>query len=712
MLKRRFTKGGLPALVLIALVMASWFVQMTFPIESFDFFYHLATGRWIVEHRSIPTHEVFSSTAKGTRWITHEWAVQVILYWLYRLVGIDGLLVIKSLWLTLTAGLLMLLGRRLKSPPGWTALLTALAAPCLAFRAFLRPHVVSWGFMAILLVMLYSGLPAARNRRMAAIAGLFLIWANCHSGFVFGLFVLGIFQASDFIRHLRKPTEGSHLHRFSGSFLPLGTAVVAALINPNTWHAFIYPYLFMSHPELFRLVSELRPLSTPVFQGGWFIAIVYGLFTAAALLYLLRLRQGSLRELILLAVFGFLGINSVRNVSDAVLVILPGIMLHSGNWTGTLQPRIKALWRRIGASGGWLVAAGVAVFLFWTALGAGIPIDGMNRRHFGLGRKDSNYPTGAVEYIKKNDIKGNYYNTFAFGGYLLWELYPNPNNFIHGELFVFIGKIMDAYLGVLDGTVSLDRLRSDFGVNSLLISYPGVTDSASKGLYAVLPVDRSWVPVYWDDSVMLFIHEDVENELLTIRDGYRLVHPLERTLTRIDAIVGQNPEGVRTEALRAHADYPRNTGGAVYLGRYHALRGEHAKAIAYYDMVLDRHPDNHVIRNQKALGLMEINRLVEADAEWERLLREKPEDMLAVVSRGICLHRMGRRLEAMILYRRAENAGYRSAELMNGIGIFFAEEKNYSKAIESWERGLQIDPEHVQIRNNLERARTMKGKGQ
>jgi len=38
-----------------------------------DSYWHLAAGRWIIEHRTIPTTDPFSWTFAGSPWLAHEW---------------------------------------------------------------------------------------------------------------------------------------------------------------------------------------------------------------------------------------------------------------------------------------------------------------------------------------------------------------------------------------------------------------------------------------------------------------------------------------------------------------------------------------------------------------------------------------------------------------------------------------------------------------
>jgi hypothetical protein len=698
--------SGYSALILFSVVVASWFVQTVFPIQSFDFYYHLATGRWIVDNASIPVHDVFSSTASGTRWVTHEWAVQVVMYLFFLVIGLNGLIVLKAIWLAAVAALLCLLGSSLKSPAWWTALLVALAAPCIAFRAFLRPHVVSHGFMAVLITLLYTGVPQRTRSRMMVFGLLFLVWSNCHSGFVFGLFILVIHEAGAVLAG-----RAAGRKKLPESLAVAGVAAVSALINPNTWRSFAYPFAFIRHSELFGLVAELRPVTTPAFQGGWFIPIFMSLMLSAAVLCLLRIRHGSSRELILLVVFGYLAMKSVRNIPNAALVVLPGLFVHGG-----------AVLRRISGQSGWryLTVPAMAavlvipVFLIRTACTHGIPTDRVHRRSAGLGVHELNYPKGAVDYLGQNSVHGHYFNTFAFGGYLLWAMYPEPSVFIDGRLFVFHGPVLKAYLGVLSGGMSLDELHDRHGVTHLVLAYPETPGEAESGLYALLTGDTGWRTVYWDDNSMVFVKENHQNAALIQSDGYRVIHPLFRTIEQIDKMVMANPDPVFREAERAHLLYPRNTGAAVILGRYHHIyKHDYDKAAEFYDKVLRKHPQNRQIRIQKALALMAFGVFGDAETEWRRVIGTDRTDGFAMTNLGISLHRQGHPDEAMEFYEAVYRMGYRSADLMNGMGIYHVEKGDIQQAVSYWKRGLDLEPGHQQIESNLRRAaRMMQSTGQ
>src|SRR6266550_193727 len=50
------------------------------PIRSYDYFWHLAAGRWIVDHHAVPTTDPLAVASAKTPWINGEWLYEVILY--------------------------------------------------------------------------------------------------------------------------------------------------------------------------------------------------------------------------------------------------------------------------------------------------------------------------------------------------------------------------------------------------------------------------------------------------------------------------------------------------------------------------------------------------------------------------------------------------------------------------------------------------------
>ena len=58
-----------------------------FYVSDPDIWWHLATGRWILQHHALPMTDPFSSYGLGKPWIVYSWMFDVIVQLLYRPFG-------------------------------------------------------------------------------------------------------------------------------------------------------------------------------------------------------------------------------------------------------------------------------------------------------------------------------------------------------------------------------------------------------------------------------------------------------------------------------------------------------------------------------------------------------------------------------------------------------------------------------------------------
>src|SRR5436309_16065687 len=58
------------------------------PIRSYDYFWQLTAGRWIVDHHAIPHSDPLTLASEKTEWIDGEWLWQVGAYAVHN-AGVD-----------------------------------------------------------------------------------------------------------------------------------------------------------------------------------------------------------------------------------------------------------------------------------------------------------------------------------------------------------------------------------------------------------------------------------------------------------------------------------------------------------------------------------------------------------------------------------------------------------------------------------------------
>src|SRR3954451_24905620 len=67
------------------------------PIRSYDYFWHLTTGRWIVEHHAIPQFDPLAVASAHVPWINGEWLYEIVLYALHAGAGDAGISIISAI---------------------------------------------------------------------------------------------------------------------------------------------------------------------------------------------------------------------------------------------------------------------------------------------------------------------------------------------------------------------------------------------------------------------------------------------------------------------------------------------------------------------------------------------------------------------------------------------------------------------------------------
>src|SRR3954451_16082475 len=104
------TCGGLswPLVVaFIAVLIVLGFLPPTTLLSDPDTFWHIAAGRWILEHGTVPLSDPFSHSMPGAPWMAHEWLSEVVIAMSYRLGGWAGPVVVATLAFNATVAYLM-----------------------------------------------------------------------------------------------------------------------------------------------------------------------------------------------------------------------------------------------------------------------------------------------------------------------------------------------------------------------------------------------------------------------------------------------------------------------------------------------------------------------------------------------------------------------------------------------------------------------------
>ncbi len=412
-IRNRLAQGALPLCVGLG-VYALLLIAGNRLLADPDTYWQITIGRWIFDHRAVPVSDIYSFTMLGKPWISTQWLAQLLYGEAYALAEWPGVVVLTSLPIALTYGIL---ARFLERRVGVIATLVlvsisfAIALPHL----LARPHALSLPIMVVWAGVLLS---AAERRETPSLWFIVLmtLWANIHGSFVFGLLLVAPF-ALDALVNAGTPIKKDLALSWAG----FGVAtLVASCLTPYGWNSLFAAQNILSLGEALSIIREWAPANFSSFglfeacmMGGFALALVTGVtFPPVRILILLGLLHMALTHVRNADVFALLTpmvlaaplAARFKNFADAASPALP-----------TPDPRRYAM------------PAVVAVILT-------IGIAGVTKYE----PNEWISPEAAVSVLKLYGPK-RVFNDYDLGGYLIWRGVPT---YIDGRTELFGSDFM------------------------------------------------------------------------------------------------------------------------------------------------------------------------------------------------------------------------------------------------------------------------------
>ena len=229
------------------------FAAATFAPQIFhdaDTWWHLAAGKWILAHQTVPARDIFTYTFAGQPWSAHEWLAEVAMALAFLAAGWSGLHILFGLAFGATAWIMAhALRRRLDVTPA--LLVTVMGLACVAGSLLARPHLLALPLLALWTASLIE----AREQDRAPplwLALVMLVWANLHGGFAFGLAL----AAALALEAIFASGDKSETLRQWGLFF--GASVLAAIVTPQGLDGLLFPFRLLLMPGL-ASVGEWAP---------------------------------------------------------------------------------------------------------------------------------------------------------------------------------------------------------------------------------------------------------------------------------------------------------------------------------------------------------------------------------------------------------------------------------------------------------------------
>ncbi len=486
-----------------------------------DFGWQMATGRWIVQHHHIPSTDVFSYTATGSPWI-YPVASELLFYGIYLLGGFALLSWMGALTCVGTVALLLRRGS------AFTAAVAILGIPLIADRTVPRAEMFTVLLFAAFLSLLWENYETGRAP-LFWLPMLMTLWVNLHLGFIAGFALIAGFVGLDVLElFFGKARRTAALGRLKHALPWYALTGVATLVNPWGWNLFqalVRQNRAMAGQE--KIIAEWAGMHFNF--HGWHsffgsfslqpiqytLAVMLVVVAITALASLLQLQPGAA---ILLGGAMYASIRYVRMeaLTACVVIVIGGAMLtRAGMRIGGWIP-FKGL-RAALAIAACLVFVAIAAVRMREYQSDYVYLAGNARSDFGAGLSWW-FPKDAADFVNREKLPANVFNSFNEGGYIVWALGENYHDYMDGRSVPFGMEGFARERELLGSPIDSPRwqLEADkYNLNTILIQL----DSEEVGYDQLqdLCYANNWKPVYLDEISMVLVRNTPQNQELLKR---------------------------------------------------------------------------------------------------------------------------------------------------------------------------------------------------
>jgi hypothetical protein len=491
--------------------------------------WHIRTGQLILATHNIPHVDPFSSSMAGRPWFAWEWLYDTVVGWLESAAGLNGVVLFTAVVIAAVFSWTFRLLIRRGTNILLALVLVLLAASAAMIHFFARPHIVSWLFTVMWFWALESPKKVKEKENASGRQSSFLlwllpsttlVWVNVHGGFLVGFVLLAIYWFSAawaWGRLSFKLTEGEFEEALQkvGARRRIGALTVAGILSAAM--TLVNPYGIKLHVHIYRYLSNRFLMShIDEFQSPNFHYVAEKCFAGLVMLTLVALagknRKPSLSQLMVVFFAVYSGLYAARNIPVSalllILIIGPSLSdamerlagrfggrrarLHPEPVSSPFSARMKAM--ELTMQGHlWPIAS--LVFAGWIAVHAGnFGATRLMDAHFDPKR----FPAAAVDYIQAHNVHGPFLSPDAWGGYLIYRLYPREKVVIDDRHDFYGEKFLKSYLKMIHLEPGWDEFLNQYRPACVIVP----RDSA---LANILAETAGWQPIYNDDVSRAFV---------------------------------------------------------------------------------------------------------------------------------------------------------------------------------------------------------------
>ncbi|MEF3280566.1 MAG: hypothetical protein K6357_06335 [Elusimicrobiota bacterium] len=547
-------------------------------IENPDLGWHLSAGRYIVENLSIPRSDFITWTKEKMPWVNSEWGTEVIYYLVYLAGKYKALYILRLINLFLVSITMAFILRLARVP--FFNLIWFLPMFFLSILNILdlRPDNYSILFFAFLLHFLYKRRDDeyCDSRSFMIVVTLFVVWANIHPGYTYGLFLIAIHfvgtllnENLGYIYGVDKKIKFTKSSKYALMFI---IAFIATFINPYGYKIYsVFWEHFLNLEKYQNFIVEWQVLD--IDRVNILFYYFFSFFTVSVYLYkFIRERIVDFVDVFLLL---FFVVNSVMHIRlNAYGSIVASLIFLSMFSKSLYKTRYKII---------FAILALVPVYMVALKM---FPIELFNvindRFYFASGTYSS------VNFIKENKkyLKNlRMYNGWNIGGFLSWELYGYKKTFMDGR-YIFTDMLSEH---ITANTYKeawekfSEKYNFDFAVLAISKDVKHTIFKTSVGKkeykfyrpYFYENIDpKKWAVIYFDKRTLIIARRDRVPQNFLKDNEYVFLKPYDFDRLYIDTIIDKKfLKDIKKEIIRYQRKYNGNpeTFSDVFIYIFHDI---------------------------------------------------------------------------------------------------------------------------------------------
>ena len=504
---------------------AAFFAYLSYiPLFHTDIWGHVGFGKWMLEHRALPTEDPFLPLSQGVRVVNSSWLSQLLLGWGEAMNGAEALGLIFTLttwctYLVLCRAFYLLSGR----------LSLAMFGTVLAFfiafgrHGIIRPEIFGNLCMAVLIWMLVRGEPW-RSRAVKFVGAeatdpkqpwmlwlgipiLFVLWANLHGSFFLGIVVLGchaVGRAIEVSWTARNPLAALKDRWVIRWTFMTELALLASLLNPYGADLLVETLMFGRNPNL-KDILEWYSLKLIDAEGIQFVLITL-LWIA---LYRYSRQRVSVVDLLLLLVFGAGMALAIRIIAWYAPIFSLCMMPHVAD----VGRRILEGWRQRNGlvRAAWsappkFVYTLVCVLLLWI----GFALSPAGGQFLGSEPRpperlySPGTPLAISEYLREKPPRGLVYAPQWWADWLAYAGPPGVQTVVSTNIHLAPKLLWDGYMRVSKGETYWNDLLDRWNVQVVVVD-----KAEQKKLTSEVRRSATWHVVYEDQQGIVAVRRNM-----------------------------------------------------------------------------------------------------------------------------------------------------------------------------------------------------------